>query len=165
MDTLKVYILPESYEVKSAALDDIKYVVNPTYTKSQVAKLDKENAEKYTLTNNKYLPGNGLFVIISNSYEGFVGINNLKANDYMNCVIQLLVHVPPLRNFFILEDLNSRTEVGITNFPLSLTNLTGSKTIQSHDAENMEFSGVQRSCLPPRIYSTIHFNNQKSIPL
>jgi len=57
LQTLKVYILPESYEVKSAALDDIKYVVNPTFTKSQVAKLDKDNEEKYTLTNEKYIPG------------------------------------------------------------------------------------------------------------
>jgi U4/U6.U5 tri-snRNP-associated protein 2 len=57
LQTLKVYILPESYEVKSAALDDIKYVVNPTFTKSQITKLDKENQEKYTLTNEKYIPG------------------------------------------------------------------------------------------------------------
>lgn len=57
LQTLKVYILPESYEVKSAALDDIKYVVNPTFTRAQVAKLDKDNEEKYTLTNEKYLPG------------------------------------------------------------------------------------------------------------
>jgi U4/U6.U5 tri-snRNP-associated protein 2 len=57
LQTLKVYILPENYEVKSAALDDIKYVVNPTFTKEQVAKIDKNNEEKYTLTNDKYLPG------------------------------------------------------------------------------------------------------------
>jgi len=54
---LKVYILPENYEVKSAALDDIKYVVNPTFTKAQVLKLDKDNEEKYTLANEKYIPG------------------------------------------------------------------------------------------------------------
>ena len=60
LQTLKVYILPESYEVKSAALDDIKYVVNPTFTKSQVAKLDKDNEEKYSLTNEKYIPGTDL---------------------------------------------------------------------------------------------------------
>lgn len=54
---MKVYILPESYEVKSAALDDIKYVVNPTFTKPQVSKLDKDNPEQYSLANERYVPG------------------------------------------------------------------------------------------------------------
>jgi hypothetical protein len=57
LQTLKVYILPENYQVKSAALDDIKYVANPTFTKAQVAKMDKDNEEKYTLQNEKYVPG------------------------------------------------------------------------------------------------------------
>lgn len=57
LQTLKVYILPENYEVKSAALDDIKFVVNPIFTKEQVSRIDKDNEEKYTLTNDKYLPG------------------------------------------------------------------------------------------------------------
>lgn len=111
LETLKVYILPENYEVKSAALDDIKYVVNPTFTKAQVAKLDKENDERYTLTNEKYIPGT-LKSHKNFDNTGFVGINNLKATDYMNVIIQLLTHVPPLRNFFILENLDARAELG-----------------------------------------------------
>jgi U4/U6.U5 tri-snRNP-associated protein 2 len=98
LQTLKVYVLPENYEVKSAALDDIKYVVNPTFTKQQVAKLDKDSPERYSLANEKYIPG-------------FVGLNNLKANDYMNAVVQILTHVSPLRNFFILEPLDGRPEL------------------------------------------------------
>jgi hypothetical protein len=31
---------------------------------------------------------------------GFVGMNNIKANDYVNVVAQLLAHVLPIRNFF-----------------------------------------------------------------
>jgi U4/U6.U5 tri-snRNP-associated protein 2 len=57
LQTLKVYVLPENYQVNSAALDDIKYVVNPTFIKEQVTQLDKSNEEKYTLTNEKYIPG------------------------------------------------------------------------------------------------------------
>jgi U4/U6.U5 tri-snRNP-associated protein 2 len=109
LQTLKVYVLPESYEVKSAALDDIKYVVNPTFTKSQVVRLDKDNEDKYTLTNEKYLPGTRQGVTYTD--VGFVGLNNLKANDYTNVVVQLLTHVPPLRNFFMLENLESRAEL------------------------------------------------------
>lgn len=50
-------MLPESYEVKNKTLDDIKYVVNPTYTKDDVRKLDKEEVEKTDLLKKKYIPG------------------------------------------------------------------------------------------------------------
>src|SRR5436305_7637992 len=36
ISTLRIYVLPESYEVKHKSLEDIKYVVNPTYTKEDV---------------------------------------------------------------------------------------------------------------------------------
>lgn len=55
--SLNVYVLPESYEVKNKTLDDIKYVVNPTYTKEDVRKLDKEEVEKMDLLKKKYIPG------------------------------------------------------------------------------------------------------------
>jgi U4/U6.U5 tri-snRNP-associated protein 2 len=35
---------------------------------------------------------------------GLVGLNNMKANDYANVVVQILARVPPLRNFFLLSD-------------------------------------------------------------
>lgn len=31
-------------------------------------------------------------------------MNNIKANDYLNVVVQLLAHVYPIRNFFLLHD-------------------------------------------------------------
>ena len=99
-------------------MDDIKYVVNPTFTKAQVSKLDKENEEKYSLANEKYIPG-------------FVGINNLKANDYMNVVIQLLTHVPPLRNFFILENLESRAEL-VKRFSLITRKIWNPRAFKGH---------------------------------
>lgn len=34
---------------------------------------------------------------------GIVGMNNIKANDYCNVVLQSLSHVTPLRNFFLRE--------------------------------------------------------------
>ncbi|CCJ29131.1 unnamed protein product, partial [Pneumocystis jirovecii] len=40
LHSLKIYVLPESYEVRTNALDDIKYVLNPTYTKEQVMAMD-----------------------------------------------------------------------------------------------------------------------------
>lgn len=90
METKKVYVLPEGYEVKSKSLDDIKYVVDPYYTKEEAMKLDKVVIDAWDLSGNRYRPG-------------FVGMNNIKANDYLNVVVQVLAHVPPIRNFFLLH--------------------------------------------------------------
>ncbi|KAJ5556407.1 hypothetical protein N7494_000322 [Penicillium frequentans] len=91
MGTKKVYVLPEGYEVKSNSLDDIKYVVDPHYSKNEVVKMDKEVHGAWDLHGARYRPG-------------FVGMNNIKANDYMNVVVQLLAHVLPIRNFFLLHE-------------------------------------------------------------
>lgn len=99
MSTKKVYILPDGYEVKSQSLDDIKFVVDPKFNKEEVMKLDKEQNAAWDLSNRRYIPG-------------FVGMNNIKANDYFNVICHALAHVAPLRNFFMLEDLSSRPELG-----------------------------------------------------
>lgn len=98
LQTLKVYVLPEGYEVTNPALDDIKYVADPVYTKAQVNKLDKITETAYDLQHTAYRPG-------------FIGINNIKQNDYANAVIQALAHVAPLRNFMMLEkDAQAKAE-------------------------------------------------------
>ncbi|EQB53737.1 ubiquitin carboxyl-terminal hydrolase [Colletotrichum gloeosporioides Cg-14] len=99
MQTQKVYVLPEGYEVKSKSLDDIKFVSDPRYTKQEVAALDRTPLRaSFTLAGKEYAPG-------------FVGMNNLKENDYLNVIVQALSHVAPLRNFCLLEDLSSRSEL------------------------------------------------------
>ena len=55
--TKKVYVLPEGYEVKNRSLDDIKYVVDPHYSKEEVSKLDKEFRDAWDLAGNRYRPG------------------------------------------------------------------------------------------------------------
>ena len=57
METKKVYVLPEGYEVKNKSLDDIKYVVDPQYTKEEVLKLDKEVIDAWDLAGKGYRPG------------------------------------------------------------------------------------------------------------
>ncbi|OKO95639.1 hypothetical protein PENSUB_11151 [Penicillium subrubescens] len=109
MGTKKVYVLPEGYEVKSKSLEDIKYVVDPVFTKSEVVKLDKEVHDAWDLSGTRYRPGKTnplspmrhVRILIR---EGFVGMNNIKANDYLNVVVQLLAHVHPIRNFFLLHE-------------------------------------------------------------
>lgn len=99
MKTQKVYVLPEGYEVKNKTLDDIKYVSDPRYTKQEVMELDRAKKTSWTYNGAKeYAPG-------------FVGMNNIKENDYLNVVVQALSHVPPLRNYFLLEDFSTRPEL------------------------------------------------------
>lgn len=57
MGTKKVYVLPEGYEVKNRSLDDIKYVVDPHYSKEEVSKLDKEVRDAWDLAGHRYRPG------------------------------------------------------------------------------------------------------------
>ncbi|KAK1761027.1 hypothetical protein QBC47DRAFT_409062 [Echria macrotheca] len=99
MGTQKVYVLPEGYEVKSKSLDDIKYVSDPRYTRQEVMAFDRRPGRtSWTLAGKEYTPG-------------FVGMNNIKENDYLNVVVQALSHVSPLRNFFLLEDFSSAPEL------------------------------------------------------
>ncbi|KAI1188824.1 hypothetical protein F5B17DRAFT_393983 [Nemania serpens] len=98
METQKVYVLPEGYEVRSKTLDDIKYVSDPRYTREEVMDLDRKPRTAWTLDGKQYTPG-------------YVGMNNIKENDYLNVVVQALSHVGPLRNFLLLEDLSSRSEL------------------------------------------------------
>lgn len=101
LETQKVYVLPEGYEVKSKSLDDIKYVSDPRYSKREVMSLDRSNNEhhkSWALSGKEYTPG-------------FVGMNNIKENDYLNVIVQALSHVPPLRNYLLLEDFTKTSEL------------------------------------------------------
>jgi len=118
METKKVYVLPEGYEVKSKSLDDIKYVVDPTFTKEDVGKLDKTHPKAWDLQGRKYVPG-------------YVGMNNIKANDYFNVICHSLTHVPPLRNYFMLEDLSSRNQL-VQRFSILLRKIWNPKAFKAH---------------------------------
>lgn len=98
MSTQKVYVLPEGYEVTSKSLDDIKYVSDPRYTRQEVSEFDRKPRTSRTLLGKEYTPG-------------FVGMNNIKENDYLNVIVQALSHVSPLRNYFLLENLSSSPEL------------------------------------------------------
>ncbi|ELV12403.1 U4/U6.U5 tri-snRNP-associated protein 2 [Tupaia chinensis] len=91
LHTLKFYCLPDNYEIIDSSLEDITYVLKPTFTKQQIANLDKQAKLSRAYDGTTYLPG-------------IVGLNNIKANDYANAVLQALSNVPPLRNYFLEED-------------------------------------------------------------
>ncbi|KAF2474736.1 cysteine proteinase [Lindgomyces ingoldianus] len=118
METKKVYVLPEGYEVMSKSLDDIKFVVDPRMSRDEVARLDKEQKICWDLLNRDYVPG-------------FVGMNNIKANDYFNVVIQALAHVVPLRNYFMLEDLSARPQLA-QRFSTLVRKMWNPRAFKSH---------------------------------
>ncbi|XP_015764164.1 PREDICTED: U4/U6.U5 tri-snRNP-associated protein 2-like [Acropora digitifera] len=89
--TLKFYCLPDNYEVIDSSLDDIKYVLNPTFAKDEILQLDKSAKVSRAFDGTMYLPG-------------MVGLNNIKANDYLNVILQALAFIPPIRDFFLREE-------------------------------------------------------------
>ncbi|KAJ1731027.1 U4 U6.U5 tri-snRNP-associated protein [Coemansia biformis] len=87
--TLRAYVLPDGYEVKDRSLNDIKNAVQPQYSPHHVAQLDTCLESGYDLGGKPYRPG-------------FVGLNRIKHNSYMNAVVQALAHVPPIRDMLLL---------------------------------------------------------------
>lgn len=90
LETLKFYCLPDNYEVEDQSFNDILYVLKPTFTISDIRKLDKLEKPVQAYDGKLY-------------YPGIVGLNNLKYNDYCNVIFQSLSHVVPLRNYFLIE--------------------------------------------------------------
>lgn len=135
MQTKRVYVLPEGYEVKSKSLDDIKFVVDPQLSKEEVGKLDREAKDAEDLSGKKYRPGEKIRRPnggeLANSRIGFVGMNNIKENDYFNVVIQALSHIPPLRNFLMLEDLSQRPEL-VQRFSVLVRKIWNTRAFKTH---------------------------------
>jgi U4/U6.U5 tri-snRNP-associated protein 2 len=119
LETRKVYVLPEGYEVHNKSLDDIKFVADPRFTEDQVKQLDRIPVQSTDLSHKKYRPG-------------FVGMNNIKANDYLNVVVQALSHVAPLRNFFLLHQFSQTTPQLPVRFSTLVRKIWNPKAFKSH---------------------------------
>ncbi|KAI6232759.1 hypothetical protein M3Y99_00987000 [Aphelenchoides fujianensis] len=98
--TLKFYCLPDNYEISDPSLEDVVYVLKPTYSKEDIQRLDGRTTMVRAFDGSHYFPG-------------FVGLNNIKANDYSNVIFHALSHVPPLRDYF----LNEANYAGIKRLP------------------------------------------------
>ena len=119
METKKVYVLPEGYEVHNKSLEDIKYVVDPKFTEEDVKRLDKVAKESTDLSNKRYRPG-------------YIGMNNIKANDYLNVVVQTLAHVAPIRNFFLLHAFQPTAPQLPIRFSTLVRKIWNSKAFRNH---------------------------------
>ena len=74
---------------------------------------------------------------------GFVGMNNIKANDYFNVVIQSLAHIPPLRNYFMLEDISKRSEL-TQRFSTLIRKVWNTRAFKSHVSPHELLQQVSR---------------------
>mmetsp|Transcript_1843 Transcript_1843/g.3789 ORF Transcript_1843/g.3789 Transcript_1843/m.3789 type:complete len:584 (+) Transcript_1843:83-1834(+) len=95
LDSGRTYCLPDMYEVMDPSLADIQYVLNPTFTQAAVKEVDLTNTWAKALDGSEYMPG-------------MIGYNNMKANDYANVVLQALIRIRPLRDFFLRRENYAR---------------------------------------------------------
>lgn len=89
LHTGRIYCLPDGYEVLDNSLTDIRSLLDPTFTQKMVDSLDREISFARGIDGGDYLPG-------------AIGLNNIRGTDYVNAVVQCLVRIGPLRDFFLL---------------------------------------------------------------
>lgn len=58
-------------------------------------------------------------------------MNNIKDNDYFNVIIQALAHVPPIRNFFMLEDFTTKPQLA-QRFSILVRKIWNPRAFKSH---------------------------------
>lgn len=70
-------------------------------------------------------------------------MNNIKENDYFNVIIQTLAHIPPLRNFFMLEDLSQKTEL-VQRFSVLIRKIWNTRAFKTHVSPHELLQQVSR---------------------
>lgn len=58
-------------------------------------------------------------------------MNNIKDNDYLNVIVQTMAHIPPIRNFFMLEDFHNKPELA-QRFSTLVRKIWNVKAFKSH---------------------------------
>ncbi|RLN88451.1 hypothetical protein BBJ28_00008983 [Nothophytophthora sp. Chile5] len=99
----KIYCLPDNYEVVDNTLKPIQDALRPSFEAAGIARLDENRILAQDAFGVSYLPG-------------FIGLNNLKNTDYINVVVQALAHVPPLRDFFLANQMGKTKSLLVLRF-------------------------------------------------
>ncbi|KAK2964343.1 putative U4/U6.U5 tri-snRNP-associated protein 2 [Blattamonas nauphoetae] len=88
LQTLKAYSLPDGNEVDDPSLNDIRDVIQPKFPPSYLQSLDTTITECHALDGTVF-------------YPGYVGLNNIGENRYLNVIVHALSQVAPLRQYLI----------------------------------------------------------------
>ncbi|XXQ33735.1 USP domain-containing protein [Plasmodiophora brassicae] len=91
LSTAKFYCLPDGYEVHDPSLEDIQFNLFPRTTPDQLHVLDTNPRFSQVLDGVDYLPG-------------VIGLNNIKHTDWLNAILQALMRVRPLRDYFVVAE-------------------------------------------------------------
>lgn len=119
------------YEVDDPSLEDIRYLLAPTFTPELLTKLDNGSSSSTDLQKQPYLPG-------------FVGLNNIKNNSYMNVILQVLLHVPSLRDYFIFNSQSTHPLASDpSNSESTSSSLSSSSVPPTLDASAMNAIGFR----------------------
>ncbi|QRW11852.1 spindle pole body protein [Ceratobasidium sp. AG-Ba] len=134
LETTEVYVLPDGYQVSDPSLDDIKFVLSPRFSSAQIARLstDPSSQNSYDLLSRPYIPG-------------YVGLQNIKRNDYLSVIIHALLHVPPVRDYLLAFDTS---EAGTKSKPIS----SGGKQPKSPSELVRRFAGLAKKVWNPRLF-------------
>eukprot|EP01132_Coremiostelium_polycephalum_P004532 gene4532-5648_t len=129
----KIYCLPDDYEVIDASLDDIKYLLNPTFTSTQIKNLDTNSTYSRALDGTQYLPG-------------IVGLNNAKNTAYVNVIIQSLARVPILRDYFIDQNnIKDNKSPLVTSFSELIKKIWNPKNFKAQVSPHELLQAIQNS--------------------
>ena len=93
--------------------------MKPVFTAAEVASFDQSLFYATDIHGKKYIPG-------------FVGLNNLKQNDYINAVVHALAHVKPIRDYFLLNDIERSKSELVIRFGSLLRKMYNSKSFKGH---------------------------------
>ena len=88
LESGKIYCLPDGYEVLDSSLEDIQFCLHPTFARPR--DVDVNTTTLLAHSGDSYLPG-------------YIGLNDISLTDWLNSTLQALVHVKPLRSFFLVE--------------------------------------------------------------
>ncbi|KGG52836.1 ubiquitin thiolesterase [Mitosporidium daphniae] len=138
----RVYSLPENYEVLDSSLDDIKSLICPMFSAKDVQMLDTVSRQKLDLHFEKMI------------IPGFIGLNNIKANDYVNVVVQAISHIPTIRDYFLLG--SNRFNPKFTHLVSTFGNLT---------AKIWNFHPFKNHVSPHELLQTISLESAKKYSL
>ncbi|KDN35800.1 hypothetical protein RSAG8_11297, partial [Rhizoctonia solani AG-8 WAC10335] len=137
LETTEVYVLPDGYQVSDPSLDDIKYVLSPRFTPAQIAKLraDPNVQTSYDLLSRPYIPG-------------YVGLQNIKRNDYLSVIVQALLHVSPVRDYLLAMDTSSLPA------PKPKANAAPAKLVKQPSELVRRFAGLAKKVWNPRLFKS-----------